>query len=111
VIAVEEQGHGRIADAHRPITYEQIAGDSVAVLTYVGVDRADVVGFGMDGGIALQRAIRHPAVVRKLVVASAGFATDGMHKTRQAGRISQLLMENGSPHFCVGRQRRPVEEL
>jgi pimeloyl-ACP methyl ester carboxylesterase len=79
VIAVEEQGHGRTADADRPITYEQMADDSAAVLAHVGVDRADVVGFSMGGGIALQLAIRHPAVVRKLVVASAGFASDGMH--------------------------------
>jgi len=79
VIAVEEQGHGRTADADRPITYEQMADDSAVVLAHVGIDRADVVGFSMGGGIALQLAIRHPAVVRKLVVASAGFASDGMH--------------------------------
>jgi pimeloyl-ACP methyl ester carboxylesterase len=79
VVAVEEQGHGRTADVDRPITYEQMADDSAAVLARLGIDRADVVGFSMGGGIALQLAIRHPAVVRKLVVASAGFATNGMH--------------------------------
>src|SRR5262245_39349648 len=80
VIAVEEQGHGRTADADRPITYEQMADDSAAGPDHPPVDRADVVGFSMGGGIALQLAIRHPAAVRKLVVVSAGFATDGMHK-------------------------------
>src|SRR5262245_42677039 len=79
VVAVEEQGHGRTADADRPITYEQMADDSAAVLAHVGIDRADVAGFSMGGGIALQLAIRHPSAVRKLVVISAGFASDGMH--------------------------------
>jgi len=79
VVAVEEQGHGRTADADRPITYEQMADDSAAVLSHVGIDTADVAGFSMGGGIALQLAIRHPAAVRKLVVISAGFASDGMH--------------------------------
>jgi pimeloyl-ACP methyl ester carboxylesterase len=79
VVAVEEQGHGRTADADRPITYEQMADDSAAVLAHVGIDRADVAGFSMGGGIALQLAIRHPVAVRKLVVISAGFASAGMH--------------------------------
>ena len=79
VLAVEEQGHGRTADADRPITYEQMADDSAVVLGHLGIERADIVGFSMGGGIALQLAIRHPAVLRKLVVISAGFASDGMH--------------------------------
>ena len=79
VIAVEQQGHGHTADTDRPITYEQMADDTAAVLQHLGVDNADIVGYSMGGGIALQLAIRHPAVVRKLVVASASYTSDGMH--------------------------------
>jgi len=78
VIAVEQQGHGRTADADRPITYEQMADDNAAVLRHLGIGTADVVGFSMGGAIALQLAIRHPALVRKLVVAAASFRSDGM---------------------------------
>jgi pimeloyl-ACP methyl ester carboxylesterase len=79
VIAVEQQGHGRTADADRPITYEQMADDTAGLLRHLEVDSADVVGFSMGGGVALQLAIRHPALVRKLVVAAASFTSDGMH--------------------------------
>lgn len=79
VIAFEQQGHARTADVDRPITYEQMADDTAAALRHLAVEQADVVGYSMGGGIALQLAIRHPALVRKLVVASAGFALDGMH--------------------------------
>ena len=79
VIAVEQQGHGHTADVDRPITYEQMADDTAALLGHLGVDRADVLGYSMGGGVALQLAIRHPAVVRKLVVASASYTSDGMH--------------------------------
>jgi len=79
VIAVEQQGHGRTADADRPITYEQMADDTAVVLRHLGIGAADVVGYSMGGGVALQLAIRHPEVVRKLVVASASSTSDGMH--------------------------------
>ena len=79
VIAAELQGHGHTADIDRPITYEQMADDAAALLAHLGVDRVDVVGYSMGAGVALQLAIRHPAVVRKLVVASGSYTSDGMH--------------------------------
>jgi pimeloyl-ACP methyl ester carboxylesterase len=79
VIAVEQQGHGRTADVDRPLTYERMADDTAGLMRELGLDAADIVGYSMGGGIALQLAIRHPELVRKLVVASASFAHDGMH--------------------------------
>ena len=65
VIAVEQQGHGRTADIDRPLTYEQMADDTAAAVRHLGIDAADLVGYSMGGAIALQVAIRHPALVRK----------------------------------------------
>jgi pimeloyl-ACP methyl ester carboxylesterase len=79
VIAVEQQGHGRTADADRPLTYEQMADDTAALARHLGIEEADVAGYSMGGGIALQVALRHPRLVRKLVLASASFTSDGMH--------------------------------
>jgi pimeloyl-ACP methyl ester carboxylesterase len=79
VIAVEQQGHGHTADVDRPITYEQMADDTAALLEHLECDAADVFGYSMGGGIALQLAIRHPAKVRRLVVASASYSSEGMH--------------------------------
>ena len=79
VIAVELQGHGRTADIDRPLGYESMADDVAALLRHLEVERADVFGFSMGGGVALQVAIRHPEVVRKLVVASASHTSDSMH--------------------------------
>jgi pimeloyl-ACP methyl ester carboxylesterase len=79
VIAVELQGHGRTADIDRPLGYEQMADDTAALLRHLEIEEADVFGFSMGGGVALQVAIRHPEVVRKLVVASASYTSDSMH--------------------------------
>ena len=77
VIAVEVQGHGHTADIDRPLTYEHMADDIAALIKHLGLERADVFGFSAGGNVALQTAIRHPDVVRKLVVASAPSKSDG----------------------------------
>jgi pimeloyl-ACP methyl ester carboxylesterase len=79
VITVELQAHGHTADIDRPLTYEHMADDVAALLRHLGIEQADVFGFSTGGGVALQLAIRHPEVVRKLVVASASYSSDGMH--------------------------------
>lgn len=79
VIAVEFQGHGHTADIDRPITYEHLADDTAALLRHLGIGKADVYGYSLGGGVALQVAIRHPERVRKLVVVSASHTSDGMY--------------------------------
>jgi len=78
VFVPEMQAHGRTADVDRPITYEQMADDTAALARHLEIEAADVVGYSMGGATAVQVAIRHPGLVRRLVVASAGFRYDGM---------------------------------
>jgi pimeloyl-ACP methyl ester carboxylesterase len=79
VIAVELQGHGHTADIDRPLSYEQMADDVATLIEHLGIEKADVFGYSMGGGVALQAAVRHPEVVRKLVAASISYTSDGMH--------------------------------
>jgi pimeloyl-ACP methyl ester carboxylesterase len=79
VIAFEQQGHGHTADIDRPFTFEQSAEDTAALLRYLKIERADLFGYSNGGNIALQVAIRHPELVRKLIVASAMFKRDGLY--------------------------------
>jgi pimeloyl-ACP methyl ester carboxylesterase len=79
VIAFEQQGHGHTADRDRPFDFEQSADDTAALLRSLKVESADFFGYSNGGSIALQVAIRHPRLVRKLVVASAMFKRDGMY--------------------------------
>jgi pimeloyl-ACP methyl ester carboxylesterase len=78
VIAFEQQGHGRTADVDRPFTFEGSADDAAALLQYLKIDRADFFGYSNGGTIALQIAIRHPKLVRKLIVLSGMFRRDGV---------------------------------
>jgi pimeloyl-ACP methyl ester carboxylesterase len=92
VVAVESQGHGHTADVDRPFSYEQMADDVAALLRHLGIEQADVFGYSMGGGAALQLAIRHPALVRKLVVASASSTSDGVYPEVWSG-IEQITPE------------------
>ncbi|WP_165225433.1 alpha/beta fold hydrolase [Aquisphaera insulae] len=80
VIALEMQGHGRTADIPRPFRSEDLADDVAALLDYLKIPTADIIGYSMGGGVALQCAIRHPEKVRKVVIISAVFRQDGWVK-------------------------------
>jgi pimeloyl-ACP methyl ester carboxylesterase len=72
VIAFEQQGCGRTADIpDRPFSFGQSADDTVALLEYLHIDRADLFGFSNGGSIALHVAMRQPQVVARLVVITA----------------------------------------
>jgi pimeloyl-ACP methyl ester carboxylesterase len=80
VIAVEMQGHGRTADIKRDITYENLSDDVAGLLDYLKIPTADIIGYSLGGGVAMQCAIRHPEKVRKVVSISAPFRPDGWVK-------------------------------
>lgn len=98
VIAFELQAHGRTADIDRPMTLEGMADDVAAALALLGIDQADVLGYSMGGAVALRVAIRHPEVVRKLVLISVAHTFDGIHPGLMDGLGEmQPEMMHGSP--------------
>lgn len=80
VIAVDMQGHGRTADINRDMTYENLSDDVAGVLDHLKIPSADIVGYSLGGGVAMQCAIRHPEKVRKVVSISAPMRRDGWVK-------------------------------
>ena len=79
VIALDLEGHGRSGDADRPLRYETMADNVAALMNELGVTEADIIGYSLGGGVALQTAFRHPELVRKLVVVSSPFRRDGFY--------------------------------
>jgi pimeloyl-ACP methyl ester carboxylesterase len=79
VIVFDQQGHGRTPDTSRTMSYEQFADDAAMLLRALNVERADVMGYSQGGGVALQLALRHPALVDKLVSLSATYRRDGWY--------------------------------
>lgn len=77
VIAVHLRGHGLSSDGDAPWSSELMADDVDALLEAIGIGSADVMGYSLGGGVALQLAIRHPERVGKLVMVSASIKTSG----------------------------------
>ncbi len=98
VIAFEMQAHGHTADIDRPLSMEQMADDTAAALQQLGIENADLFGYSLGAGIALQVAIRHPEVVRKLVLASVTYNKSGLHPGLMEG-LAEMKPEMmfGSP--------------
>jgi pimeloyl-ACP methyl ester carboxylesterase len=71
IIAIEEQGHGRTSDRDAPVRFETSADDVAALLKHLNIEQADLFGFSNGASVALQVAIHHPELVRKLVFASS----------------------------------------
>ena len=109
VIAVEMQGHGRTADIKRDITYENLADDVAALLEYLKIERADIIGYSLGGGVALNCAIRHPNKVRKVVSISAVLRRDGWVK-EGVDALSNLTAEvfKGSPMEAEYKKLSPT---
>lgn len=85
VIGVDLQAHGRTADIDRPLSFEAMADDVAALLKHLGIEKADVMGYSLGGGVALRTAVQHPGVVRKLVLVSTAFRRDGWYPEILAG--------------------------
>ncbi len=98
VIAVEMQGHGRTADIKREFSHENLADDVAALLDHLKIPRADLIGYSLGGGVAMQCATRHPEKVRKVVSISAVFRQDG-HVKEALDAFPKLTAEafKGSP--------------
>jgi pimeloyl-ACP methyl ester carboxylesterase len=79
VIGVDLHGHGRTPLGTRELSLVDMGNDMAGVLKKLGHHQVDVLGYSMGGGVGFQFAIQHPHMVRRLVLASAGYAQDGFY--------------------------------
>jgi pimeloyl-ACP methyl ester carboxylesterase len=95
VVAVDLQGHGRTADIDRPVDVRLMADDIAALIGHLGLDKPDVVGYSLGGGVALHTAAKYPAVVGRLVVVSANIRRDAIYPEMlaQQGQVSAAAAE------------------
>jgi pimeloyl-ACP methyl ester carboxylesterase len=74
VIALDDRGHGQSTKLYDPADYHttKMAGDVRALLDYLEIERADIMGYSMGARIAAFLALDHPALVRSVVLGGLG---------------------------------------
>jgi pimeloyl-ACP methyl ester carboxylesterase len=105
VIAVDLQGHGRTADIDRPLNTEFMADDIAALLKHLQIPKADIMGYSLGGGVALQTAFRHPEVVNRLVIISTPIRRSAFHP-EILGQQAQI-----GPEAAEFMKQTPMYEL
>ena len=113
--------HGHTADIDRPLTYRQVAEDTITLLSHIGVEQADFFGYSIGAGIAMEIAIEHPARIRKLVAATpiaraSGFQPDfytqitkGVEKRDERLRAGFVPAANRPTRFSNQADRHGAE--
>jgi pimeloyl-ACP methyl ester carboxylesterase len=95
VIAVDLQGHGRTADIDRPIDVRLMADDIAVLIRHLKLEKPDLVGYSLGGGVAFQTAVKYPELVGRLVVVSANIRRDALpaEMLGQQGQVNAAAAE------------------
>jgi len=114
VITVDLQGHGRTADIDRPIDIRLMADDIGALIDHLDLDKPDVVGYSLGGGVAFHTAVKYPAKVRRLVFASAHIRRDAIppEMLAQQAQVNAAAAEfmKDTPMYQLYQQLAPRPE-
>lgn len=78
VIAVDSRGHGRSTFSEQQISYSLMASDVIALMDYLGIRNANILGWSDGGIIGLDLAINHPDRVNKLIAYGANYNPSGL---------------------------------
>jgi pimeloyl-ACP methyl ester carboxylesterase len=111
VIAFEQQGHGRTRMLpDHPFTVTQMVADTVAVMTHLGLSKADIVGYSTGAAVALELAIAHPDRVRKVTLISGAYEKSGARK-EMLDLMPQLTVEmmKQTPWYDAYKKVAPVD--
>ncbi|MGZ6008050.1 MAG: alpha/beta fold hydrolase [Rhizomicrobium sp.] len=74
MIALDCRGHGESAKPHDPAAYgrEQMAGDILALMDHLHIERAHMLGFSMGSRLALAAALKVPKRFSTLTIGGVG---------------------------------------
>jgi pimeloyl-ACP methyl ester carboxylesterase len=114
VILPDLQGHGRTADIDRPIDVQLMAGDIAALIEHLGLDKPDVVGYSLGGGVAFHLAVQRPDLIRRMVMVSTNIRRSAIYPEMlgQQGQLNASAAEfmKDTPMFELYNRVAPRPE-
>src|SRR5216117_2030895 len=114
VIVPDLQGHGRTADIDRPIDVRLMADDIAGLIDHLALEKPDLVGYSLGGGVSFFTAVNYPQKVGKLVMASANIRRDAIppEMLAQQAQVSSAAVEfmKETPMYQVYQRVAPRPE-
>lgn len=118
-LRVDLRGHGESPSPPGPWSLEDLADDVAAVIGSLGVDSAHVVGQSFGGLVAQHLAVRHPALVTRLVLSGTSCTTSETERAVFLDRATEAEAEGMEPvakaaiarWFTAAGMDLPVVEL
>lgn len=78
VIVMDSRGHGGSTRDSEPISYDLMASDVLAVMDFLKIEKAAIIGWSDGAIIGLDIAINHPARLTRLFAFAANSDPDGV---------------------------------
>ncbi len=74
VVGLDCRGHGKSEKPHDASAYggDRMAGDVIGLMDHLGLERADLMGYSMGGGISMSLLVRHPGRFNTVVLGGIG---------------------------------------
>ena len=79
IVAPDQVGQGRTPDVPGVLSYTAMMQDTAALLQMLNLKNVDLVGFSDGGILALMLAVRHPELVRRLIISGVNIAPEGLN--------------------------------
>lgn len=106
VIVFDNAGIGDTATLAAPLTVPEMADQTAALISTLGLGRADVLGWSMGGLIAQSLAVTHPGQVHRLVLAATQAGTGKRHRCRPPPRPRSTVAVQRRSSACCSRPTR-----
>jgi pimeloyl-ACP methyl ester carboxylesterase len=107
VIAIATRGHTKSEIGHQPYTYELMSDDAYSVIRHITNDSVTLIGFSDGAVIALDLAIRHPDLVKKLVFAGGNVSAASYRpgEMEELKGLTGASLERDMPDFVRERKK------
>ena len=84
VVVMDSRGHGRSSRSSEPLGYDLMASDVLALMDFLKLDKAAIIGWSDGAIIGLDIAIHHPERLTKLFAFAANSDPDGVADVSQS---------------------------
>lgn len=95
VIVLDSRGHGRSTRTAAPFTYDLMASDVLALMDYLHIRRAALVGWSDGAIIGLDIAINHPERLTKLFAFAANSDPSGVKNVNESPAFTAFIARAG----------------